>query len=86
MSVTTIKLRTETKALLDEYRQHPAESYDQVVRKLVSVVKVARRDPPLSQKTLKDIEEARKQSAAGKFYTEEEVWKLLGVNRARRRV
>jgi len=76
-SVTTIKIRTSTKSELDHFREHPAESYDQVIHKLVFVAKKARKEPKLSQATIKAIEEARERVKRGEFYTWEEVKKRL---------
>jgi len=82
MAMTTIKLNSATKALLDEYREHPAESYDLIVRKVVSIVKAVRKEPQLSKRTVEQIDAARKRIAAGEYYTEEELKKLLGVRHA----
>ncbi len=82
MSVTTIKVRGETKALLDGFREHPSESYDLIVRKLASVAKVAWNEPKLSKQTVREIDAARKRIAAGEYYTEQELKRLLGVRHA----
>jgi len=79
-TVTTIKIRTKTKSELDEFREHPAESYDRVIHKLVFVAKKVRKEPKLSQATIKAIEEARERIKRGEYYTEEEAHKLLGLN------
>lgn len=76
---TTIKLQERTKSRLDEFRQYKNESYDEVVRKIIQIVKVCKTKPKLSQQTLKDIEEAREQIKKGEVYTEEEAKKILGL-------
>ncbi len=79
VSVTTIKVRGETKLAMDAFREHPSESYDQLVRKLVLIATLAKRDGKLSRDAVKRIEAARARMASGAHYTEEEVAKLLGV-------
>ena len=79
MEETTIKLNPETKTKLDDFRQYKNESYDELVRKLIFIVKTCRKNPKLSQQTIRDIEEAREQIKKGEFYTEEEAKKILGL-------
>ena len=79
MQQTTIKLNPVTKSELDKFRQYGNESYDELVRKLVRIVLMCKNQPKLSQKTIKEIEEARKQIKKGEFYTEEEAKKILGL-------
>lgn len=77
---TTIKLDEKTKKGLDLFREYKNESYDEILRKLLYVAKSAEKEPELSQKTIRRIEEARKRIKAGEFYTEEEADKLLGLS------
>ena len=79
MQQTTIKLNPVTKSELDRFRQYGNESYDELVRKLVRIVLICKKQPKLSQKTIKEIEEARAQIKKGEFYTEEEAKKILGI-------
>jgi len=67
---TTIVIRQETKARLDELKRHPRESYNDVVDRLASM---AADDEPLSDETLKRIEEALEDLKGGRYYTEEEI-------------
>jgi len=76
---TTIKLQDKTKSELDSFRQYKNESYDELVRKIIYLVKMCRKNPKLSQQTIKDIEEAREQIKKGEFYTEAEAKKILGI-------
>jgi hypothetical protein len=39
MSTTTIKIHKETKAEIDQFREYKNESYDEVLRKLIYIVK-----------------------------------------------
>lgn len=79
MESTTIKLHEKTKQHLDKFRQYKNESYDELVRKLIYLVKLAEKEPKLGQKTIKEIKEARERVKKGKFYTEEEARKILGL-------
>lgn len=76
---TTIKLNSETKTKLDEFKQYKNESYDELVRKLIYLAKMCEKEPKLSQKTILEIREARERIKKGEFYTEEEAKKILGL-------
>jgi predicted transcriptional regulator len=78
-AVTTIKLDLGTKAALDSFKQYKNESYAEVVKKLIHIVKTLDDEPPLSKQTKAEIEIARAEIRAGKFYTEEEMAKRLGL-------
>ncbi|MBR9692442.1 hypothetical protein GOV07_00745 [Candidatus Woesearchaeota archaeon] len=80
MSVTTIKVRTATKQALDTLREYPGESYDRLVGKAVHIAKTAKKEPKLSQATIRQIEEARERFTRGEYYTEDQAWKILGVD------
>lgn len=77
--ITTIKLKERTKKELDTFREHKNESYDEIVRKIVYIAKNIEKNPQLSEKTVKEIEEARKRIKERNFYTEEEMRKILGL-------
>ena len=76
---TTIKLKEQTKKELDSFREYKNETYDEIVRKLVYIAKNIKKNPELSERTIKEIEEARKRIKEGNFYTEEEMKKILGL-------
>jgi len=78
-SVTTIKLDLCTKRALDSFKQYKNETYDEVVKKLIYIVKNVDADPELSKETVAEIESARARIKAGEFYTEEEMAKFLGL-------
>lgn len=78
-AVTTVKLGQKTKSALDSFKQYKNESYDEVVNKLIRIVKNLDDEPPLSKQTKAEIEAARAEIRAGKFYTEEEMAKRLGL-------
>jgi len=73
---TTIQIDKDLKKLLDELKIHERESYSSVIRRLVE----ARIDDmPLSEETLKKIEEALENIRKGEVYTTEEVKRELGL-------
>ena len=78
MSVTTIKLQMETKSQLDTFREYKNESYDEVINKLVYIVKNTKKNPELSKETIIAIEKARERIKKGNFLTEEQAIKRLG--------
>ncbi len=75
--VTTIQLQEKTKNRLEGFKDFERETYEQVITKLLDIVTEEQME--LSEQTKKDIEEARKEIKAGKFYTEKEAKKILGV-------
>ena len=68
-----------TKVELDTFKQYKNESYDEVIRKMVYIIKTCEKEPKLSQKTIQEIKEARERIKKGEFYTEEEAKKILGL-------
>ena len=79
MAATTIKLHLETKNKLDQFREYKNESYDEVIAKLVYIVKQSKKDPELSKETILAIEKARERMKRGMFLTEEQAKKRLGL-------
>ncbi|NCN39235.1 MAG: hypothetical protein GW780_04975 [Candidatus Aenigmarchaeota archaeon] len=79
METTTIKLHMDTKDQLDHFREYRNESYDEVIRKMVFIAKTLEIDPQLSKETVKAIEKARERVKKGKFLTESEAKKRLGL-------
>jgi predicted transcriptional regulator len=73
---TTIKIHENTKMQLDKFREYKNESYDEVIKK---VIYIAKSEPELSEETIRDIERARERVKKGKFVTEEEARKRLGL-------
>lgn len=76
---TTIRLNVQTKESLDQFRQYKNESYNELIRKLLYIAKMCENEPKLSQKTIQEIKEARERIKKGKFYTEAEAKKVLGL-------
>ena len=79
MNATTIKIHQETKMELDQFREYKNESYDEVIKKMLYVAKLARKKPELSQEVIEAIEKARTRIKKGKFLTEDEAKKRLGL-------
>jgi hypothetical protein len=79
MGATTIKIHQETKLNLDQFREYGNESYDEVIKKMIYIAKTCKKEPKLSQETIIAIEKARERIKKGKFLTEEEAKKRLGI-------
>ena len=76
--ITTIKLHQGTKSQLDRFREYKNESYDEVIKKMLYVLKKAKTHPELSKKAVIAIEESRKRIKKGNFLTEKEARERLG--------
>ena len=76
---TTIRLNVQTKQDLDKFKQYKNESYNELIRKLLFIVRMCEKEPKLSQKTIQEIKEAREKIKNREFYTEEEAKKILGL-------
>ncbi len=79
MDSTTIKVHEDTKHSLDKFREYKNESYDEVIKKMIYIAETCKKTPKLSQETIKAIEEARERIKKGKFLTEAEARKRLGL-------
>ena len=79
MDATTIKIHQDTKSQLDQFREYGNESYDEVIKKVVYIAKTCEKEPELSKETIKAIEKARERIKKGKFLTEAEAKKRLGL-------
>jgi len=78
-AVTTIKIYSDVKLELDNFRESKNESYSDVIKKVVYIAKNAKKNPKLSAETIDAIEKARKRILSGKFVTEDEAKKRLGL-------
>ena len=79
MNSTTIKIYKDTKAEIDRFREYKNESYDEVLRKLLYIIKSIKKDPELSKEAIQAIDAARKRMGKGHYYTEKEAKKILGL-------
>ena len=79
MEATTIKVHEDTKQKLDRFREYKNESYDEVIRKVVYIAQNCKKDPELSRETIEAIEKARARIKKGRFVTEDEAKRRLGL-------
>jgi len=79
MEVTTIKIYEDTKMELDKFRENKNESYNDVIQKIVFIAKNCKTNPELSQETVQAIEKARERIKKGKFITEDDAKRRLGL-------
>lgn len=57
---TTIKLAQETKQRLEKLREHPRETFDDILRKTLWILNTTKTDPEKAKTSLTKIEELRK--------------------------
>ena len=55
-NTTTIKLSNETKQRLDKLKEHDRETYEQILRKILFVLNMAKKQPEKAQKILNKID------------------------------
>ncbi|MFT4244637.1 MAG: hypothetical protein ACMXYB_04270 [Candidatus Woesearchaeota archaeon] len=79
MTKTTIILGINTKRELDLFKEYKNETYDEVINKLVYIAKNVKEQPELSQETILAIENARNRIKEGRFITEKEALRRLGM-------
>jgi predicted transcriptional regulator len=77
--VTSVRMRADTKALLDDLKLNPRETYDDVVRRLA---KSAFDDEPLTSEEIEAMEEGIADIRAGRTRSLREVMKDLGDDEA----
>jgi predicted transcriptional regulator len=73
VTISTIQVKEETKKRLQSMKLYPRETYEEVIERLIEDLS------ELNDETKAEIEEARKEMAAGKFVTHEQVKKDLGL-------
>jgi predicted transcriptional regulator len=77
--VTTVRMRSDTKALLDDLKLNPRETYDDVVRRLA---RAAYDDEPLTPEEIEAMEEGIADIKAGRIRPLREIMKDLGDDKA----
>jgi len=70
---TTIQISDNVKSVLDRMKMIERETYNDVIERMIED------DLELNEKTKVEIEEARKRIKSGKFITQGEVKKRLGL-------
>lgn len=76
MEQSTIKISKKIKNDLRKQMNHPKETYESVIARLL---KITQEDDVLSKSTIKNIEEGVADIKAGRVYTTEQVKKKLGL-------
>lgn len=67
--ITTVKLRRETKKRLDNLKEHKRESYEEVLRKILYILNLFRKEPEKAGQMLRRLDVTVK--GKGKGYTKE---------------
>ena len=75
MEQSTIKLSKKLKNDLRKQMNHPRETYEAVIARLVKITQ----DDVLPKEVIKNIEEGVADIKAGRVYTSEQVKKRLGL-------
>lgn len=70
---TTIQISDNVKLVLDRMKMMERETYNEIIERMIED------DLELNEKTKIEIEEARKRIKSGKFITQEEAKKRLGL-------
>ena len=74
-AITSVRMRTDTKALLDDLKLNPRETYDDVVRRLAEA---AYDDEPMTPEEIEAMEEGIADIKAGRVRSLRDVMKDLG--------
>ena len=69
---TTIQISDYVKQVLDKMKIFNRETYNEVIERMIED------DFELNEKTKKEMQEARKRIASGKFLTQEQIEKEMG--------
>ena len=67
VDITTIKIKKETKERLDKLREHDRETYDQILRKILLILNMSKKNPEKAQSLMNRIDRTIK---GKKQYTE----------------
>jgi predicted CopG family antitoxin len=73
VATTTIQLSTDVKRTLEAMKIHPRETFNDVLERLVEDVR------ELDGRTLVEVEEARAEIRAGRYLTQKQVRKAMGL-------
>jgi predicted transcriptional regulator len=73
VATSTIQLSTEIKRTLESMKMHPRETFNDVLERLIEDVR------ELDERTLAEVEEARAEIRAGKYLTQDQVRKAMGL-------
>jgi hypothetical protein len=65
-TITTIKISTETKQRLDRLKEHPRETYEEVLKKILFILNISKKNPDKASKLLKRLDSMIKRKEAYK--------------------
>ncbi len=54
--ITTIKIHQETKQRLDKLKEYDRETYEEVIRKLLFILNISKKNPEKAQKILNKLD------------------------------
>lgn len=74
---TSIQIEKEIKARLDKFKNHPRETYNEVLARMIHVMSQQKEE--LSQQTIKNIEKSLAEIKAGKVSSHKDVKRRLGL-------
>jgi len=60
-NITTIKIHKGTKDRLDRLKEHPRESYEEVLRKVLFILNLSKKNPEKAQLAFKKIDRVIKE-------------------------
>ena len=75
---TSIQIEKETKKRLDEFKNHPRETYNEVLARMIHMLSQQNKEE-LSPQTIKNIRKSLNDIEKGKVYALEQVEKELGL-------
>jgi hypothetical protein len=73
--ITTIKLLEETKLRIEKLREHKRESYDDILKKILYILNIARDSPEKAKRVLERISDLRQRMLEEEKIQEEELEK-----------
>jgi predicted transcriptional regulator len=76
-ATTTVCLEPRVKEMLNGLKTHREESYSSVIERIATM---AYDSEPLTNSEIKGIEESLKDIKAGRYYSEDEAKKMLGID------
>ncbi|MGI9566670.1 MAG: hypothetical protein ACR2LL_06620 [Nitrosopumilus sp.] len=78
MDITSIQVSKRSKKKWDSFKNHPQESYENMINRILKTVQEDDSDL-LTAKDLQDIEKSIKEIKSGKYTTNKELRKELGL-------
>jgi len=75
---TSIQIEKETKERLDKLKNHPRETYNEVLARMINIISQQNKEE-LSQQTIKNLKKSLNDIEKGKIYSLEQVEKELGL-------